>query len=240
MSAPIPAQRERATGVAAPARILLAEDHAISGEIITMMGRHLGVTIDHAQDGLEALGRIRKAARSRKPYSLLLLDAMMPILGGVEVTVRLRAEGFTAEELPIVAVTAAASSDEVKSYLAAGMQAYIGKPVSMSDLARTLGVWAPETLVSPVLRPNPDLLKRYEERKHETLQKIADAVDSGDISEPTITEIRDMLHKLAGTAGNFGDPGLSEKSAHCGANLIDCNPAELTGILSKFAQALEQ
>ena len=70
MSAPITAQRKDGASAAVPARVLLAEDHAISGEIITMMGCHLGVTIDHAQDGLEALGRIRRAARAGKPYSL--------------------------------------------------------------------------------------------------------------------------------------------------------------------------
>ena len=240
MSAPITAQRKHEASAAAPARILLAEDHAISGEIITMMGRHLGVAIDHAQDGLEALSRIRRAARAGKPYSLLLLDAMMPILGGVEVAERLRAEGFSKEDLPIIAVTAATAPDEVKSYLAAGMQAYLAKPISITDLARTLGVWAPEALAVPVILPNDDLLKRYEERKHETFKKIACAIDTGDVSEPTIAEIRALLHKLAGTAGSFGEPALSEKSAHCGANLVDCNPAELTGILSKFTQALEQ
>ena len=125
-------------GSVAALRVLLAEDTQISAEVLMAMTRHLSVRMDHAVNGVEAITMIKAAENAAKPYSLLLLDVNMPILDGVETAKRLRAEGYDAEYLPIIAVTAATDLDEVRTYRAAGMQAYLEKPVALDDLRATL------------------------------------------------------------------------------------------------------
>ena len=222
------------------ARILLAEDNIIAAELIAMMGHRLGLPIALASDGAEAIEMVRAAALAGRPYSLLLLDAMMPVLHGIEVVKRLRRAGFDAETLPVVAVTAASATDEVKTYLAAGMQAYLPKPVSSASLAAAIRAWAPELLdANDVERDEParSLTERYETRKRELFDRI-EAIDEGaPITRETIRELRDMLHKLAGIAGSFGEERLSTLAAECETRLSHSAPAELPAVLGAFRQA---
>ncbi len=126
-----------------PARILLAEDYDINRELITDMARQLDFTIECAEDGEEAIAMIHKARAIGSPYRLVLMDLQMPNLGGLEATERLRQSGISEDELPIVALTANAFSDDIESCLAAGMQAHLAKPVSMQRLADAVDKWAP-------------------------------------------------------------------------------------------------
>ena len=112
---------------ASPLRVLLAEDTPINAEMMRAMASHLKIEMDVAANGLETIAMIEAARDAGNPYSLLLLDVMMPILDGVETAKRLRQSGYNEAELPIVAVTAATSLDEVRSYRAAGMQAFLEK-----------------------------------------------------------------------------------------------------------------
>lgn len=194
-------------------RVLLAEDTQISADVLLAMTRHLAVEMDHAVNGLEAIAMLKSAAAAGQPYSLLLLDVNMPILDGVETAKRLRAEGFDQHDLPIIAVTAATDLDEVRTYRAAGIQAYLEKPVALDDLRATLSAWGHRTSASPKRNRSAALeaLKlRFDDRTIALLGQIDGALATDSIDEALVMELRNLLHQLAGTAGSFGQPKLGE------------------------------
>ena len=214
---------ESPDGAAAALRVLLAEDTQISADVLMAMTRHLSVQMDHATNGVEAIAMIKTAENAAKPYSMLLLDVNMPILDGVETAKRLRAQGYDAEYLPIIAVTAATDLDEVRTYRAAGMQAYLEKPVALDDLRATLRAWGHRTRSTPQRKRSAALeaLKlRFDDRTLGLLRQIDGALDRSDIDETLIMELRNLLHQLAGTAGSFGQPRLGEVARNQEAALL--------------------
>lgn len=200
---------------AKPLRVLLAEDTPINAEMMRAMATHLAIEMDIAANGLEAIEMIEWAIAERKHYSLLLIDVMMPILDGIETTKRLRDRGIGERELPIIAVTAATSMDEVRSYRAAGMQAFLAKPVSIDDLRSTLQAWGHRTRrrkqpTQPALLQ--ELHRQFEARNEDTLQRIEKALASDLIHEEAVVDIQNLLHQIAGTAATFGHPELSDSA----------------------------
>ena len=222
-------------------RILLAEDHAIAAELLCLMGKRLGADIDWVENGLDAVDSVLRARAAGDPYLLVLMDAMMPVLTGIEATRRIRAAGIDAASLPIVAVTAATANEEVRDMLEAGMQAYLAKPVSLADLSACIDAWieprrdaaAPELVSSFVA-----LRRRYELPKEEIFAELAAAVTAGDCSENARTELRNHLHKLAGTAGSFGESGLSVAAAEGAQLLAETDPATLPERLRRTGDLL--
>jgi CheY-like chemotaxis protein len=118
----------------------------------------LGMHVEVAVNGLEALHAVQRtaqqqpsttdsspssgdgaaaaaAANSEQPFSIVLMDMAMPVMGGVESTQEIRAQGFT---LPIVAMTANASDKDRDECAAAGMNGFLSKPVLRDQLARAL------------------------------------------------------------------------------------------------------
>ncbi|GAA4642207.1 hypothetical protein GCM10023115_04330 [Pontixanthobacter gangjinensis] len=210
-------------------RVLLAEDNPIVGELMSMVARRTGIHLVHADNGQEAYEMILAKKAQGEPFTLLLADAMMPVLGGVELTRRLRAHGFSPEELPIIAVTAATAQDELREYMQAGMQAYLAKPVSLADFSATIEAWNPSE-VRHVLAPNQPLSAslrlRYKLRKAETIEILEAAAKAKEPDIAAISQVRHMLHRLAGTAGSFGEQDLSRASARCETMLIEATPDE--------------
>lgn len=198
---------------ASPLRVLLAEDTPINAEMMRAMASHLKIDMDVAANGLETIAMIEAARDAGNPYSLLLLDVMMPILDGVETAKRLRQSGYNETELPIVAVTAATSLDEVRSYRAAGMQAFLEKPVALDDLRAALKAWGHSTRSHKqrVSKASLEALQQqFEERNLQTLDRIDAALEQERFDEEIVMEIRNLLHQIAGTATTFGNPGLGD------------------------------
>ena len=214
----------------ATARLLLAEDNPIASDLIAMMARRLGYDLDRVPNGLDAVDAVARAAALGQPYSLILLDAMMPVLDGAEAARRMRANGMTAEMLPIIAVTAATDPAEVREYLAAGMQGYLAKPVSLADFSACIDAWVPQLVRAPQrgkAAPEAALRRRYELRKTEVLERFEAASLAATTSPEQAAELREHLHKLAGTAGSFGEKQLSKAAAKGEALLTGATPAEL-------------
>lgn len=204
-------------------RVLLAEDNCIAAELLRMMGQRLGARIDWVENGLDAVDVVVRARRSGEGYALVLMDAMMPVMTGVEATRRIRAAGISAAELPIVAVTAATANEEVREMIDAGMQAYLAKPVTIADLSACIDAWVevrPSGALAAVPATFASLESRYQLRKEEVFRALAAAASDGDAcTEDERIELRNHLHKLAGTAGSFGDERLSHAAAE-GAQLL--------------------
>lgn len=215
-------------------RVLIAEDSEIGLELTCMMARRLGMSADGAADGHHAVQMVREAAAEGRPYALVLMDFMMPIVDGIEATRRLRRAGFTADDLPVVALTAVAEPREIGRFTAAGGQAYLSKPLSIDSLSAVIEAWMPGELpdqAAEQAQHSRSLLGRYLDRKRETLARIDAALQGAASDAATFAEIRDLLHKLAGTAGLFGDDDLSIAAADCEQDLIDAGSGKVLDVL---------
>ena len=116
-------------------RILLAEDEPISQEVSRGLLESVGLVVDVAEDGRQALDFARQ-----KVYALILMDMQMPVLNGMEATQAIRAESLN-RGTPILAMTANAFDEDREVCLAAGMDEHISKPVVPEQVYETLLEW---------------------------------------------------------------------------------------------------
>ncbi len=127
----------RESVVKASARILLAEDNRVNQMVAVRMLEHLGYRADVAGDGLEVV-----EALSKEAYDLVLMDCQMPRMDGFEVTTRIRADESLAS-MPIIAMTANAMAGDRERCLESGMNDYLSKPVTPTELQKLLERWLP-------------------------------------------------------------------------------------------------
>jgi two-component system, sensor histidine kinase and response regulator len=119
--------------------VLVAEDHPTNQQVVLRQLRRLGFQAELAEDGVEALGAWRRGA-----FRLLITDCHMPRMDGYELARSIRraeAAAGDGRRLPIVAMTANALSGEMERCVAAGMDDYLAKPVTLTQLAATLNRW---------------------------------------------------------------------------------------------------
>jgi two-component system, sensor histidine kinase and response regulator len=131
--------------------ILVVEDNPLNQEIILSLLDAMGAQARCVDSGLAAI-----AAVQQDNFDLVLMDIQLPGMDGVEATARIR-QLDKGKRLPIIAVTANALPGDKESYLAAGMDGYISKPVDPAELYQLLDQWGhscrlADTVVPPVSR----------------------------------------------------------------------------------------
>jgi signal transduction histidine kinase/ActR/RegA family two-component response regulator len=117
------------------ARILIAEDEPVNREVITSILQDAGLALDVVTNGREALEKVRQES-----YELILLDIQMPVMNGLEAARAIRGLPGMAD-IPILALTANAFTEDRDECLAAGMNQHIGKPVEPEALYKTVLHW---------------------------------------------------------------------------------------------------
>jgi two-component system sensor histidine kinase/response regulator len=110
-------------------RVLLAEDNTVNQKVASHMLARLGCRVDVAGTGLEAVD-----LWTRFPYALILMDCQMPDLDGYAATRTIRGRERSGDRVPIVALTANAMDGDRETCLAAGMDDYLVKPVTIEAL----------------------------------------------------------------------------------------------------------
>ncbi|MFI5077068.1 MAG: response regulator, partial [Vicinamibacteria bacterium] len=121
------------TGPDRQRHILVVEDNPINQRIAEKMLARLGYRVDTANNGREATARM---ARTR--YDVVLMDCQMPEMDGYEATQRIRAMEARIARTPIVAVTANAMAADRERCLAAGMDDFLSKPLTLAGLEAML------------------------------------------------------------------------------------------------------
>lgn len=118
-------------------RILLTEDNDLNAEIATELLQEEGCTVDRAKDGVECVDMLEKAVNGT--YQLILMDIQMPVMNGYDAAKKIRRmEDPQKANIPIIAMTANAFTEDRQVALDAGMNDHIAKPINMNILVPTI------------------------------------------------------------------------------------------------------
>lgn len=143
---------------ASKARILIVDDNPINLKVAVGLMRPYHMQVITADSAKAAFSLLRS-----KDFHLVFMDHMMPEIDGVEATQIIRAtEGDYYKNLPIIALTANAVSGARETFLEAGMNDFIAKPIELSALDRVLRTWLPKELIKA---PTEDKFNADDKRK---------------------------------------------------------------------------
>jgi CheY-like chemotaxis protein len=116
--------------------ILLVEDVDINREIVITLLEHTGITIDIAENGIEAINQVKKNIHK---YDMIFMDIQMPLMDGYEATRQIRKLSIQkAKEIPIIAMTANVFKSDIDAALDSGMNGHIGKPINYPEMFEIL------------------------------------------------------------------------------------------------------
>lgn len=130
------------------ARILLAEDNFINQQVASEMLSYGGYQVAVADDGQMALDMLEAGE-----YDLVLMDMQMPVMDGLQATLRIRSQPRFAK-LPIIAMTANARQEDQERCLASGMNDFVAKPIQHEKLLSTVLKWVPQGVDFPLIDTN--------------------------------------------------------------------------------------
>ena len=120
-------------------KVLLAEDNDLNAELATLLLEDSGMTVTRAADGQEAVDLF--AEHPAGTYDIILMDIMMPKMDGHQAAKAIRAmyaDRPDAEEIPIIALSANAFSEDVQTSLDAGMNSHVSKPLNMEEVTKVI------------------------------------------------------------------------------------------------------
>jgi PAS domain S-box-containing protein len=213
------------------ARLLLAEDNEANRMVASEILGRLGIQLDIAHNGREALEMVR-ANRGR--YDAVLMDVQMPEMDGLEATRAIRSDPAL-QDLPIIALTANAMKADIDACLEAGMNDHITKPIERKALVRTLRQWLTAAGPASASAPAPagpaaalddpglegidvpgslerlglefETLRRMLVRFGDDLSAMLDAL-RGAVAAQDSAAVARHAHTLAGASGNLGADAL--------------------------------
>jgi CheY-like chemotaxis protein len=110
-------------------RVLVAEDHPVNRKVVGLLLQSMGHQVSFAEDGQQALTQA-----SQCDFDLVLMDIHMPVMDGLSSTRHIRALSGERGRVPIVALTADVMSDAADQAMAAGMNAFLSKPLQKTQL----------------------------------------------------------------------------------------------------------
>lgn len=194
--------------------------------LVTAMLEELGQEVTVVHDGTQAISTALEGAENGQPFELVLMDIQMPGCDGYAASQAIRRGGLSASALPIIALTANAFPEDIAAARDAGMQGHLAKPLVFEALASILARWLPVTIVSgqtsgltkPV-RTRSDgshshqMIELWNSRRAEAIGAVTIAVQEDKLEGVRIEDLARTVHKLAGTAGMFGEEELGEKAA---------------------------
>ncbi|MFQ3573491.1 MAG: response regulator, partial [Thermodesulfovibrionales bacterium] len=218
-------------------KVLIVEDHDINQQVARELLESVGVMVDLAINGLEAVNKVKNG----EMYDAILMDIQMPEMDGLEAT-RIIRTIHSLEALPIIAMTAHAMTEEKEKCFAAGMNDHIPKPIKPEELYSKLlkhlkknillnkRIHIDDTQKSVILPrqlPGIDIalgLKRVNQNKKLFLSIINRFINENKdtsnvlgkaIKEKRYDEAISILHKLKGTSGAISANRLFESVKEC-------------------------
>lgn len=173
ISAPTdPAVPDATQAEASGLRILLAEDNQVNQKVVLAMLARAGHRIDVVNNGVEAVN----AARDNV-YDLILMDVQMPEMDGVTATRAIRALGGEKAKFPIIALTANAMSGDGETYIDAGMNDYVTKPIDANKLRDAIGRLSPGVVGQEISAAPPPRPAETDRAAESDLADFTDSID---------------------------------------------------------------
>ncbi|WP_321494094.1 transporter substrate-binding domain-containing protein [uncultured Desulfobacter sp.] len=240
------------------ANILLAEDHDINQQVAREILEGAGFVVQIANNGEQAL-----SMSLSRDFDLVFMDLQMPVMDGYQATREIRRHK-TAQELPIVAMTASAMPRDREKAMAVGMNSHVSKPIDLKELFQALSRW-----IKPGNRPLPEKFEKKSDT-HITLgdvpgisvQQALSRLDKNEalyldlldkfrrnyaladrdlralIEKGQDEEARRMAHSIKGVAGNIGMTGLQRAAGNLETAFRDKIKAEYNALMTLFSQEL--
>ncbi|WP_246623273.1 response regulator [Sphingomonas colocasiae] len=244
-------------------RVLLAEDNDINREIAVELLSDAGLVVDVAENGRIACERVEEAAGH---YAAVLMDVQMPEMDGLEATVEIRRR-WSAERLPIIAMTAHAYEAERQRCFDAGMNDHIAKPVDPAMLVRTLDRWLkPGATLSGEAQPAivatepatelPDTLPPFDidaalrrvNGKRALLRKLIVGFGDGfastvadlraQVASGALVDARRLSHTLKGTAGSLELVAVAQVAAEIETAMANGSLEGIESLLARLDEHL--
>ncbi|MGC9985082.1 MAG: ATP-binding protein [Polyangia bacterium] len=258
-----PATWDQVRGV----RVLLVEDNVINQEVAAAILRSAGVLVELANNGQEAVAKVREAVRTSRPFVLVLMDRHMPGMDGLQTSRQIRADPACAD-LPIVAMTADVVGTAREECLRAGMNDFVSKPFSPESLFPVVARWAstgkprpvpeakpvpapaqPEEIALPATLPGVDIQDGLARAAGDRslyrwlLQNFPEKFTGADqhikslLAESKLDDAIREAHTIKGLAGQIGAHDLYEVSRQLETALASTSP-DADAALQSFADAL--
>lgn len=220
-----------------PLRILVAEDVPLNAEMLQATLEQLGHTVRVAANGQEALDAVSVSA-----LDVVLMDVQMPVMDGLEATRAIRRLPGPAAMVPIIALTAYASREDLKQCLDAGMNDFLTKPLEREKLREKLRLWgdgatlpagdAGESgLPHAAVDDEPPVAGEKVDRVGELLYRLAEA-DRDDRNA-----VRLMAHNLAAAAGTVGFDSLADRARRLVTASVRSNAEALGALIEDVTDA---
>lgn len=168
--------------VAPSAKVLIVDDNKVNRQVAIELMKLYGFEAHEAETGQEAIDIIDEHLVT---YDLVFMDHMMPYMDGVEATGIIRKmKTEYAKEIPIVALTANAINGVARTFLNAGMNDYISKPIKLEHLDEILNKWIPNSKKYPADTPIEEIKKKESQIDYTKLtqQEILEQLEGIDIS----------------------------------------------------------
>jgi CheY-like chemotaxis protein/HPt (histidine-containing phosphotransfer) domain-containing protein len=223
------------------ARILVAEDNEVNQKVAVRLLEKLGYRVELADNGHQVVEACRRTS-----YDVVLMDGQMPGMDGFEATRRIREREGTAQRTPIIAMTASAMKGDRETFLEAGMDDYISKPVTPEALQDVLARWM--AIASPSSSGSPPAALPTEEGVSPLDPVVIDGLMKVDEDGTLMDEVVETFLRLAPArlaalekAAQEGNAASLERAAHsflgsCG-NLGCRRMAELCGELEVLGRS---
>ena len=254
---PVAPSQEQKSGAAptVAGHILIVEDNEINQQVAVELLETAGYTTEVAVNGEEAVALVQ-----RTPYDLVLMDMQMPVMDGLAATIAIRKlPGL--ETLPIVAMTANAMRQDRDKCMAAGMNAFVTKPIDPEALLETLAVWIAPGNSGTGVRPHtgdetlPDItgldtaaglvrvggnVALYRKLLGKMAREFPDIPGQirAALAAETPREAEIAAHSVKGAAGNVGATGLEQAAAALEAALRRDDASAVATALPAFEAAV--
>jgi signal transduction histidine kinase/DNA-binding response OmpR family regulator len=209
-------------------RLLVADDNTINQRLLASLLRGAGHNVTLAENGREAIDAVIAA-----DFDVILMDVQMPLMDGIQATARIRAMATPKCDTPIIALTADAQRGAADRYRAAGMDAYLSKPLSSAALLRKIYDLTQDA------RPRRSVASGMQDLDHDVVGTLRGFLRPDQLDEllvETIDDIEARLPRLA-TYLEAGNVAAAAKEAH---DLISVAGNAGARALSTMARELER
>lgn len=213
-------------------RVLIAEDNDVNQEVAREILLDAGCAVDLVGTGVAAVEAI-----ACNDYDLVLMDCQMPEMDGFEASRRIRGTESLGSHLPIIALTANAIQGDRERCLAAGMDAYVSKPVDPAELYSTIDAVMRDRVEQPAEPIDVEALLRRCRGKAQLVESLLQKFTDG--IEAQLRELETGIENRDADAVSRGAHAIKGASANLSANAVSNAAAELEklGRAGEFAQA---